>query len=321
MTAPPGPPATPSAPGPAAPAPSLGGPSEELFDPVVAAAPVARSLAPRLCAPMDGAGSCAWYHGIWPYLRRLGVTASPQRHEKFFLAALRVLAATGQFPRVLVSGTADHAMAAHVVRAFRSEGATPRLTVLDRCPTPIELCKWYGDQVGVPVVGWPGDVLVIAEGGPPAARFDVICTHSFLSQFPGEARPQLLTRWREMLRPGGKVVTTTRITPAVAAGDRLRFTDEQADQFCAGVAAAARRDGAGLDLSAEQLVVAARRFAEQTVAHPTPSVADVVTLFHRGGWRLDRLNVRRVGPGAVQDGSGPGTTQPALYAEIVASAG
>lgn len=301
-------------------------PPETVFDPVVEAGPLARSLAPRMCAldghsSVDGhSRSCAWYHGIWPYLRLLGITASPQRHERFFFTTLRSMAGTGQFGRVLISGTADHAMAAHIVRAFRAEGAGVDLTVLDRCPTPIELCRWYGSQVGVAVEGVAGDIFAVAVDGK-ALEHDVICTHSFLSQFAARDRPELLARWRGLLRPGGKVVTTTRITPMVPATESLSFTRAQVEDFCAGVASRAAEAGSHLDLPVDDLLAASRRFAELSVAHPTPSVADVVTLFHRSGFRLERLEVRRLGAGAVTRDSGPGTTQPALYAEVVASVG
>ncbi|MCA1692973.1 MAG: class I SAM-dependent methyltransferase [Actinobacteria bacterium] len=289
----------------------------EFYEPLEQTAPLTRRLAETFCRPVDGTPACFWYHGIWPYLRLFGVAAAPERDGPFFLDALGALAATDRYPRVLVSGAADYSMLAHVVRAYRARppsqraarapATAPEATVIDRCETPTVLCRWYGELVGLPVATATTDVLDY----DPGRTFDVICTHSFLSQFPPPARPSLLARWHALLRPGGKVVTTTRIAPGAPDGPQV-FTPALTDSFCDQVRAEAERRAAVLEETPQELAEAARRYAERIVAHPTRSVHDVAALFGDAGFVLERLDVRQVagslgGSGAGGAGRGGGS--------------
>lgn len=282
----------------------------ELFEPLEETAGDARRLAARHC---DG---CAWYHGAWQYLRILGVAAAPDRHAGFLHDALGALARRPGTGRVLVSGSADYGMLAHVVRAYEAAGAALDPTVVDRCETPTLLCQDYGKRTGVVVGTGVADILDYHAAGP----FDVAVTHSFLSQFSAADRPRLIARWWALLRPGGTVVTTTRITPSAAAGGgRLAFSDAQATVFCGHVRDEAERRRDVLDLGPDELEAAAREYTRRLVLHPTRSVEEVTRLFEEGGFTVDRLDVRTV-PGTVRGGaSGPGTSQTATYAEIVAT--
>ncbi|MEM1346466.1 MAG: class I SAM-dependent methyltransferase, partial [Pseudomonadota bacterium] len=51
---------------------------------------------------------------------------------------------------------------------------------------------------------------ILAYEGAP---FDVILAHSFLNQFPPAGKRALLAGWRRLLRPGGHVLTSTRLRP------------------------------------------------------------------------------------------------------------
>lgn len=50
-------------------------------------APLAFDWAARYCA-----ASCRWHHGIWQYLRILGLVSSAARHRDFFEAEITPLA-------------------------------------------------------------------------------------------------------------------------------------------------------------------------------------------------------------------------------------
>src|SRR5262245_36311726 len=109
--------------------PSVEAPQE----PLELSAPLARRLAPQLCHKDPASGeSCAWQHGLWQYLRILGMNHSPRAHAAFLLEALAATARPGM--RVLVSGAADYSMLAHVLAATRAA----EVTVLDVCETPLE---------------------------------------------------------------------------------------------------------------------------------------------------------------------------------------
>ena len=287
-----------------------------LYEPLTHTAPLTRRLAEHHCRP-DGAGStCAWYHGFWPFLRIFGMAASPDRHQDFFLDTLSSLAAGGG-DRVLVSGTADYSMLAHVMHAWRAVGRVPEATVVDRCPTPGLLCTWYGQLTGIDVAALAADIIDVDFA--PDERFDVICTHSFLSQFAPDRRPALLASWRRLLRPGGTVVTTTRISPP-GAGDRLTFSPAQVDAFERQAGVEAKRWCGVLEEDPATLTLAARRYAERLVVHPTFSTAEVAALFQDNGFVLERLDEHHVG-GSLERNSGPATNQPATHLRIVARRG
>ncbi|NJN51942.1 MAG: hypothetical protein HC809_09375 [Gammaproteobacteria bacterium] len=41
--------------------------------------------------------------------------------------------------------------------------------------------------------------------------FDVMCTHSILTYAPIAGRQALVANWRVLLRPGGRVITVSRL--------------------------------------------------------------------------------------------------------------
>lgn len=283
-------------------------PQVSVYEPLAQAAPLTRRLAESHCA------GCAWYHGFWPTLRRLGMAASPDRHQDFFLDALGGLAGAG-LRRVLVSGAADYSMLAHVVEAWRgAAGRPPDVTVLDRCPTPGVLSTWYGQLCGVDIGVAVADVVdYTAPAGEP---FDVVCTHSFLSQFAPADRPLLVAAWHRLLRPGGAVVTTARLSPP-GTDEPIRFSPAQVDAFAARAEVEAERL---VDEDPAEIAAAARRYAERLVVHATFTVAEVAGLFEDGGFTVERLDQHHVG-GALGAGSGPATNQPATHLQIVARCG
>jgi hypothetical protein len=119
-----------------------------------------------------------------------------------------------------------------------------------------------------------------------------------------------------VLRPGGRVVTTTRLNPPDTP-DVLLFGPDQVEAFCAQVAEEAPRHRHVLGVTGEELVAAARTYARGLSLHPTRSVDELRHLFEAGGFRVERLEVRRL-VGTLRRGlSGPGTSQDGSYAEMV----
>ena len=90
-------------------------------EPLRESAPLARRLAPVLCRrdPQSGE-SCAWYHGVWQDLRRLGLVTTARTNGAFFVETFRELARAGH-RRVLISACADQSLLAHLLHAFRAE--------------------------------------------------------------------------------------------------------------------------------------------------------------------------------------------------------
>lgn len=259
------------------------------MDDVLLQAKTAWSLAPELCAPTG----CAWYHGVWPSLRALGLVAEPARHADFFARSLAVVG-----PRVLVSGAADAAMPGLVASSIDDV----ELAVLDRCATPVRLAVEWGSRHGVAVEAHVSDVLALAGDG----SFDAVATHGLFSLVPRPQRAELARRWAGLLRPGGRLVTTSSLS-SPATPDPFGFSAEAVDGFARRAAAA----GAGDDI-----VAAARRWAERAHVHPVYDADDVHAVLDAAGFDVV-IGVRDVhGPLGRGEG-GPTSARSARYLEIV----
>jgi hypothetical protein len=282
-------------------------------EPLALSAPLAREIAPTLCHRDPASGeSCAWYHGFWQYLRLFDFITTPRDHAEFYRAALTPAIAAGQ-RRVLISGTADYALL-HCLRwIFEAQGASPTVTVLDLCATPLRLNEWYAARHGLAVRAVRSDILAYSQASP----FDMICTHSFLGRFAPEVRPTLVARWHELLRPGGRVVTVNRIRPE--APERVGFTPAQAKGLRERVLAATAAAQDRIDVSPEVIATMADAYAHaKQKTHPVRSVAELEELFHGAGFRLEQVVVAPVGPRSTQAPLGPTMSGGANYAQIIA---
>ena len=245
-------------------------------------APLAWQHAPTSCRRDPATGeTCAWYHGVWQYLRVLGVISSTQSDGAFLLRTFRECARDGRHPRALVSGTADYSMLAHLRLAYAMEQAELDATVVDRCPTSLLLNGWYGERHDMRLTTVASEFLEFDS----AETFDVVCTHSFLGFFDEEARPRLVRRWQQLLRPGGCVITAQRVRPGTA---RLRtgFSDAEALRLREQVAAAARAYPGVLGPAPEALSAAAHEYARRAGTHVITSSASLVALFEAEGFEV-----------------------------------
>ena len=272
-------------------------------------APLAGFLSDALCHAPNGRDHCGALHGIWPDLRLLGLAAEPARHASFYATALRTCAPIGVSPQVLVSGCADWGMLETVASAYRARAERLDVTVVDRCPTPALLCAWYGSQIGLPVRTAVGDVSTWGE----SQSFDVICTHSLLTYPALEGRHQLVSNWYRLLRPGGVVVTVSRLTTELMSAEvdeaRARRFGELAIQRCEQI---------GLERDPTELRARAERFAKAQVSHPVGTQADLRELFERHGFAVSRLDVRHLE--GIMNAREPvgGAARTGAYGEIVA---
>lgn len=282
---------------------------------VILQARLAREVAPELCEPTG----CAWYHGIWPTLRALGLVATPYRHEALFDAVLRAAADDGRRD-VLVCGAADAAMVELVVTSYAAAGTTPRITVLDRCATPVTVAREAMARQGVAVDSWVADVL----DADRADAFDVICTHGLLPLQPAALRPEVVRRWAALLRPGGVAVTTSSLAGPDAADPQL-YSPEAADAFAerarAAFAAAAADAVTGLPfVSADELGDAARDWAARAVVHPVRDADELAAVFEACGFDV-AIEVRTIEGSVSRSASGPWSARSMRYAEVVAIRG
>lgn len=240
-----------------------------IAEPLAESAPLARRLALAHCRPTD-AGGCAWYHGAWQYLRLLGLITSLDADGPFFADAFRRLPARA---RVLISATADYGLLAHVLAAQPEAD----ITVLDLCPTPLLLNRWYAERAGRTVQTVAADVLDYR----PVAPFDLVCSHSFLGRFSAGERPRLIAAWRRLVRPGGRIVTVKRVRSRDLR-ETTHATADDARTFAARVRRAAT-ERPPPDLSPDELEGMAAAYAARKGDYVIRSAAELRALFADGG--------------------------------------
>jgi SAM-dependent methyltransferase len=160
----------------------------------------ASNVARRMC------GSCENFHLLWPYLRLVKASGGDV-DEPFFRNDLkRLLSGRGQ--KVLIAGAADTGVLAVVARAARSGTG---IVVLDRCETPLELCRRFAGHWSLPVETLHMDLIEL-DVGP---TFDVVIAHSLLQYIPADRRVDVLSRLRQSLRPGGRLLLVFRTSARI----------------------------------------------------------------------------------------------------------
>jgi len=282
---------------PAAPAPE---------EPLAESAPLAWRLAEEQCR------GCAWNHGLWQYLRLLGLVTSPSHQPGFYREALAGVDAPS--PRVLVSGAADYAMLAVVLDAFRARKAQPRVTVIDLCETPLALSRWYAERFSARIETRAADI----RDYEPQELFDAVCSDNFFGRFRHEERAAVVAKWKALLRPAGIAVTASRVRPGEGTA-AVRFDAAQRQAFCDAVrrAADSRPD---LEKQADAIAARAALYAEKHFTYPLAGVDELRELFTGAGFRIEQLDTAQAAAGNRQAASGPSVRGFQSYARLVARA-
>jgi SAM-dependent methyltransferase len=288
----------------------------ELQEPLVDSAPLAHRMAQTLCVRTSDSGeTCAWYHGFWQFLRAMGLAKTSGGQAVFLVDTLRSLVRSRAAARVLVSGSADYSMPAHVLFAFARENASVDLTVLDRCETPLFLSRWYGERVRAPIATVRSDILAYRSATP----FDVVLTNSFIGNFDPSSRSRLVAAWRQLLRPGATVLFTNRLRPAAEISP-VTFTAKQTRDFCDAVRREANRWQPVFGFDPEEVTKWAGTYAERFRSYPLRSPDEVVSLLRDGGFSIDYVNVVSAPPGHGGESlSGPSLAEKADYLQVRAT--
>lgn len=165
-------------------------------------------------------------------------------------------------------------MPALVMQGWAAAGRAPRLTVLDWCATPLLICRWYMRQRGYEFQS----VLADVREHRPLEPYDLIVSHSFFPQFPPAQRAGLIVAWHRLLRPGGKVVTVTRIrAPGAEEPGFIPLQAVEQDAFVARLRD--RLKDVKVPVSEEKLLSWARHYAARrrnyTVRDPAALIAQI----------------------------------------------
>ena len=251
-------------------------------EPLAESAPLAWAIAPRLC-PGDpqSPSACVWYHRVWQYLRLLRVITSIRTNSAFLTRTFDGLAPN--HPRVLVSGSADYAMLAHLWHAYA--GRTLDVTVVDLCPTALYLNEWYAGRFGFRLSAVHSDALEYIADRP----YDLICTHNFVGRFDAAARRRLLARWAMLLRPGGVIVTTQRIRPN-HLGQKQAYTADGACELSARVVAAASAYPASLGAGIDEIGAAAYQYALRQGGYVIRTTREITDALEAEGFDVELVD-------------------------------
>ena len=251
-------------------------------------AQLAWQWAPHLCRKDPKTGEdCSLTHSMWQYLRLMGVQASIEPRTDFYLDAIRAISGTVAAPRLLISGAADYAMLDLVLTAFRSRGVVADITVADQCETPLALNRWYAERASCNIKTIRCDIMDFAADVP----FDAVCADGFINWFPVPQRGALLEKWRGLLRPGGVVITATRLRPA-GEGRIARFSTEQVKALRSTVARVAREMQPVLEVDPEELAARAEAYAAGYVTYAIHTAEEIRALFEEHGFEMSRLSLK-----------------------------
>jgi hypothetical protein len=112
---------------------------------------------------------------------------------------------------IVVAGAADTGLLATAAHGVALLGDTAlarcRFTVLDRCRTPLELCRSFGERHGLSVETAVVDLVT----DQTRRSADLIVVHSLLRYVPREAHIDLLRKFGRWLRLQGRIVFSSRL--------------------------------------------------------------------------------------------------------------
>jgi hypothetical protein len=262
----------------------------DLIDPLLISADSLAAAAPLSCRPTSGSRTgCDWYHGAWQYLRLFDMVPSPGLHAPFYRSTFAKRLSAVPRPRVLITGTADYSLPAHVfnawMRVHRDSDLLPALhvDVMDRCPTPLNACRWYAAAINQSVQTYEMDARDRLADCVKTESYDLIAADDLLTHVDGDDCAAVLENWSELLADDGVVVTTVRVVPEDHS--RAGVLDAIAD-FSTRAKHSARRWRTFLQAGVEDVSDAARRYAERisSVNHGKP--ADIKNMFEKAGLRV-----------------------------------
>lgn len=180
------------------------------------------ALAPALCE------GCATYHLRFVLTRCATADKSIAvdrpllvRHVQEILG--RRLSLSSEPLDIVIAGAADTGILATCAHAAASMGtgvlSRCRFTILDRCNSPLALCREFADRHAL--VARATQVDLAAIGQDFAA--DIIMVHSLLRFLSQQQQLALLRKLDTWLKPGGRIILSQSIRPASSAhGEKER---------------------------------------------------------------------------------------------------
>jgi SAM-dependent methyltransferase len=230
-----------------------------------------------------GESSCEWYHGSWQYLRMLGLVSTPDWHAGFYARSFQEVT-SGELRDVLVSGTADYAMLHHLAKAIpRDQLQRVIITILDACPTPLQVCRWYArhfeNEFGLHL-NLRYNQRDALETGYQDEAFDMITSDAFVTRLQDADQKRLVAEWHRILKPGGRIVTTIRLSRGTEVR-RISATHDEIEDFVTKVRTHIQYNKPWLRPMMKTIIDLCRGYAGNIVSYPVPSEDYVGNLFQQ----------------------------------------
>jgi len=279
--------------------------SLDLEEPMLTTAPVVDFLSKVLCKGNHvNPENCRWYHSVWQYFRILDLVSTPTWHADFYFEQIFNSINKDKLNTILISGTADYSMLAHVFWATKDIPSDKiKIVVVDLCETPLFLCNWYASSINRNVVTMSQDIFKYN----PIDLFDIIVTDAFLTRFSFEQRKRILEKWYSLLLVGGTVITTVRMGGS-SNGIARRGSQYQTEQFVKNIRATGRQWKDFLPISLEELEKHGKYYAENMISYSAGTKKDITNLFEEIKFSIYFSKENEV----------KGELQPTTYLEIAA---
>lgn len=260
----------------------------DLEEPMLKSAPLMSMLSEVMCKGSQvSAEDCSWYHRVWQYLRIFDVASTPTWHYQFYTESLQKFFSQRKNIKILISGTADYSMLAHVLYVCSKLKREYEIFVLDLCQTPLVLCEWYASQERKEIKTIHQDILRFNMKN----YFDLIITDAFLTRFPDDDRLQVLRKWNSLLREDGKIITTIRIEKS---DDTTKASVPEIPEFTEKVFKSAQDWQPFLPESAEKIKLWAQEYAKHMVSFPVKNKDFLHKLLIKSGFSVVQNNVIKV---------------------------
>ena len=219
---------------------------------------------------------CTTYHGLWQLLRLSGVQPSIDRDADHINACLSSALLCRPDARVLITGCADYGLLALLLALDSEHTLNLQIDILDTCDTPLAANRRYAARCGATITTHQVRLFdFVAE-----QHYDLVITHSFISQFPLIERPQLMAHWYHLLKPDGHLITTVRTFADSNDITRSKFESKNARDKVQALVRGLDTQGVTVPVSARELETLLLHFIRE---RPT---LEVTTASH-----LDKLLV------------------------------
>jgi SAM-dependent methyltransferase len=196
--------------------------------------------------------TCRDYHALWPYHRLAGVVGGAKAGS---LNVERVLseAFNGGHRKVLIAGTADTGLLALTARVGIPFGV--EIVVLDRCATPLALCRQFAQDWSLRADMLHRDLtnLDIKSG------FDVVLASSILAFIAPDQRVDVLSRLHGALRPNGRLINVVNVSARVSGEAMPQYRADYSQRMLAEL----ERRGVALPESAEAFTHRLEHYARE----------------------------------------------------------